>query len=158
MTDAAGTQSSVDGQAVLDALLAGNATAHADSAGQTQALTSQPLDAKSPEFGWGTYFQSVGVIFFLLAALAVGFYLLKRFGAKSGLPGFKRGNMKIESQLSLGPKKSVVVVRFLNKSLVLGVTDTNINLLTEVEADHEPTENTDFSQTLEQERSRSDAS
>ncbi len=159
MTDSSGTPSSVDGTAVLDALTASNATQASQAAQQhpTQALISQPPDGNAADFGWGSYFQGVGVIFFLLAALAVVIFLLKRFGPRAGLPGFKRGNLQIDSQLSLGPKKSVVVVRFLNKSLVLGVTDTNINLLTEVEADHEPIEDTDFSETLEKERSLSDS-
>ena len=161
MTDSSGTPSSVDGKAVLDALMASsNATAvqngQAAQPAPTQALTTQPLDGKAADFGWGSYFQAVGVIFFLLAALAVGIFLLRRFGSRTGLPGFKRGNLQIDSQLSIGPKKSVVVVRFLNKRLVLGVTDTNINLLTEVEADHEPAEHTEFSETFEKERSRSD--
>lgn len=96
---------------------------------------------------WGGYFQALGAVFLLLAALAVGFYLLKRYGPKAGLRSLDRGSLKMEAQLPLGPKRSVTVVRFLNKRLVLGVTETQINLLTTVEADHVP-EKTEFSDTL----------
>jgi len=96
---------------------------------------------------WGGYFQALGAVFLLLAALALGFYLLKRYGPKAGLRSLDRGSLKMEAQLPLGPKRSVAVVRFLNKRLVLGVTETQINLLTSVEADHAP-EKSDFSETL----------
>lgn len=38
--------------------------------------------------------------------------------------------MRIESRLALGPKKWVVITRYMDKRLVLGVTDQQINLLT----------------------------
>jgi Flagellar biogenesis protein len=38
------------------------------------------------------------------------------------------------AQLPLGPRKGLMVVRFLNKRLLLGVTEQQISLLTEEEA------------------------
>lgn len=90
-----------------------------------------------PTFDMFTYFKFVGVIFLMLAALAAAFYLLKRYGPKAGLGALTRSDLVLEGQLALGPKRQIVVVRFLNKRLVLGVTDANINLLTETEADHD---------------------
>lgn len=88
--------------------------------------------------GWTAYFQALGAIFLILAVLAGGFYLLKRFGPRAMGGGvFGRGTLQLEAQLPLGPRRSVVVVRFLNKRLVLGVTDSNINLLTETETGHD---------------------
>ena len=40
----------------------------------------------------------------------------------------------MEAQLPLGPRKGLMVVRFLNKRLLLGVTEQQISLLTEEEA------------------------
>lgn len=87
----------------------------------------------------------------ILALLFVALYLLKRYGAKAGLPMGMRSEMKMLGQLSLGPKRNLVVVRFLNKILVLGVTDTQINLVTEMDAD----DTTQFADVLDKENKRS---
>lgn len=99
----------------------------------------------------------VGGLFIILALLFVVLWLLKRYGPKAGLGMFHRGDLKMEGQLGLGPKKSVVVVRFLNKVMVLGVTDSRITLLTEMEDDHDQGQ-TDFSTNLEQARNKKDGS
>ena len=74
----------------------------------------------------------------ILAIILLGFWMLRRFGPKIGLgPAGRGGLLRLMGQLALGPRKSVVVVRFLNKDLVLGVTDQTITLLTEVPSDHD---------------------
>jgi flagellar protein FliO/FliZ len=84
----------------------------------------------------------------LLGVIFVAFYLLRRFGPRLGLPmARKQGALTFEGQLSLGPRKSVVLVRFLNKVMVLGVTEQSINLLTEIDDDHD--RETDFATALE---------
>jgi flagellar protein FliO/FliZ len=110
--------------------------AAADNA--TRALGSQEA------FGWAGYFEALAGVFLILAILVAGFWLVKRYGSRAGLRMFGRGDLQLEGTLSLGAKRSVVVVRFLNKRLVLGVTDANINLLTELD-DHDQ----DFDQALE---------
>ncbi len=77
----------------------------------------------------------MGWLFVILALVLGLLYLLKRFGHKAGLSMAGGHDLKILGQLGLGPKRSLVVVRFLNKILVLGVTDTQINLVTEMTAD-----------------------
>lgn len=74
----------------------------------------------------------------ILAVILVGFWILRRFGPKIGIgPAGRGGMLRMMAQLALGPRKSVVVVRFLNKDLVLGVTEQNITLLTEVPSHHD---------------------
>ena len=86
----------------------------------------------------------------ILALLFAGFWLLKRYGSKWGLgPSGRGGMLRLMAHLSLGPRKSLIVVRFLNKDLVLGVTDQSITLLTEGKADHDST--TPFADTLARE-------
>lgn len=85
----------------------------------------------------------------ILGLIFLGFYLLKRYGHKAGLGMGSQGKLKIIGALSIGPKKSVVVVRFLNKDLVLGVTDSQITLLTENQVDDKSNDHT-FSQVLSQ--------
>jgi len=83
----------------------------------------------------------LGIIFLALA-------LLKRFGLAARLQGRSSGILRVEERVALAPRKQLVVVRFLNKLLVLGVTDNGINLIAEHQSDHEPTP--DFQATLDQ--------
>ena len=93
--------------------------------------------------------KMAAALFIILALIFLGFYLLRRFGPKAGL-SFGGGKINVVASLGLGPRKSVVVVRFLNKYLVLGVTDTRINKLMEMDADHENEQN--FSEILAQQK------
>ena len=105
--------------------------------------TTTPGDTQTaplPSSGWGNYFQAIGILLLILGGLYMGIWALKRFGKLTALGGrLARSGVAVEGQFHLGPKKSLVVVRFLNKRLLLGVTDHQINLLTEMEAEHDPT-------------------
>jgi flagellar protein FliO/FliZ len=128
-----------------------NATAQGvETIGRAEPFTSAGNATgmlQSGEIVWGGYLQMLGTVFLLLAILFLAFYLLKKFGPRAGLSVFNRGDLKMEAQLPLGPKRSVVVVRFLNKRLVVGVTETQINLLTTMEVDQH-VQNKDFSREL----------
>ncbi len=78
-----------------------------------------------------------GGLFLVLGLLFLVLFLLKRYGYKTGLTRQFSLDLKILGQISLGPRKSVVVVRYLNKVMVLGVTDASITLLTETAHDQE---------------------
>ncbi len=84
----------------------------------------------------------LGLIFLAMA-------LLKRFGLAARLQGRGSGSLRVEERVVLGPRKQLVVVRFLNRLLVLGVTDAGINLIAEHKADHDHTP--DFQTALERE-------
>ena len=99
----------------------------------------------------------VGALFLIVAVLLGGYWLLRRFGPRGGL-GLARGELKLEGQLSLGPKRHVVVVRFLNRRMVLGVTEQHINLLTEVEAGDDDKEKSNFSSTFKKAQAKDDPS
>jgi len=105
----------------------------------------------------GAILQVTGVLCLLIAVILVGFWALRRFGRRAGLGLFGSGDLKIEGTMGLGAKKSIVVVRFLNKRLVLGVTDASINLLTEMETGHD-TDRKDFGKTLDEARAKDGAS
>ncbi len=95
----------------------------------------------------------VGALFLLLAVLFLFLYILKRYGHRTGLPFSQQYQLKILAQMSLGQKKKLILVRFLNKILLLGVTDSRIELISEREADHENEQ--DFSQELDKKVSSS---
>ena len=89
----------------------------------------------------GAAIQMAVALILVLAVILLAYWVLRRFGPRFGL-GSKASahGLRIESYLTLGPKKNIMVVRFLNRLLVLGVTDQSINLLTEVDASNEATD------------------
>ncbi|NCC24552.1 MAG: flagellar biosynthetic protein FliO [Deltaproteobacteria bacterium] len=82
----------------------------------------------------------------VLALLLLGFYLLRRFSPRLG---FSRPSsvLHLVSRLGIGPRKEILVVRFLNKLLIIGVTETQMTLLGEELADH--VQDPDFASVLE---------
>lgn len=100
-----------------------------NSAGTTSAGTVLP---PSVEFSWSGYFEAIGIMLILLAALWGVLWLVRKYARFRFMPApgsFPRNGLHIESQLPLGPRKGLFVVRFLNERLLLGVTDQSISLL-----------------------------
>lgn len=73
-------------------------------------------------------YQTLLTILVLLFLGSLGFWYLKR---KALLGNNQKGLMQIKvlTQYHLAPKKSLLVVRVAGESLLLGLTDNNINLL-----------------------------
>lgn len=88
----------------------------------------------------------------VLAFIFLVVALIKRYGLAARLQGGAERMLRVEERLSLGPRKQLVVVRFLNKILVLGVTDHGINVIAEHWNDHAPDQ--DFERALERETSQ----
>lgn len=113
-----------------------------------------------PAFTWSGYIQAIGILFLLLAGLWLGVWLIRRYGKFNFLPrpgALPRDALVMEAQMPLGPRKGLMVVRFLNRRLLLGVTDQHITLLTEESAHHEPSKE-DFQDIMEAARSTAVAS
>ena len=111
--------------------LAGSASSVAHNA--TQALAIPPMPMEST-FSWGGYFQAIGVMLLLLAALWVGLWAVRKYGKFRFVPrsdALPHDALYTEAQLPLGPRRGLMVVRFMDKRLLLGVTDTQITLLQE---------------------------
>ena len=124
------------------------AQAAAQNAGQGGGESVMGLGAS---FSWSGYVQAIGVLFLLLAALWLVVWLMRRYGKFNFLPrpdALPRDALVMEAQMPLGPRKGLMVVRFLNRRLLLGVTDQQITLLTEEKAHHEP-RNADFGEIME---------
>lgn len=106
----------------------------ASSAPAPVAAASVPKSASEPVFTWSGYFEAIGIMLLLLGGLWFLLWVIRRYGKFNFLPsgqGLPRDALRMEAQLPLGPKKGLVVVRFLNERLLLGVTDHQINVLTE---------------------------
>ncbi len=80
--------------------------------------------------------QMAIALLLLLGVILLAYYLLKKFGPRLGIraPG-RSDKLAFLGHLPLGPKKNVVMVRFLNRVLLLGVTEHSINYLTEAKPD-----------------------
>ncbi|MDR1945594.1 MAG: flagellar biosynthetic protein FliO [Desulfovibrio sp.] len=98
------------------------------------ATASVARMAPDAAWSWSGYFEALALICFLLAL----FWLLLRFVAnRRGVPGLlasARG-LHVESRLSLGPKKWIILLRCMDRRLLIGVTDHNISTLAEMETD-----------------------
>jgi flagellar protein FliO/FliZ len=116
-----------------------------------EPVITPPAATPIPDVGLASAATQMALALLLvLAIILVGFWILRRFGPKFGLgPGGRGGMLRIMAQLGLGARKHLVVVRFLNKDLLLGVTDHTITLLTEVPISHEA--DSDFAETLARE-------
>ena len=152
----------------------GNATAETDISGagavsgeipphnSTALGSSSPNEPETPIFSWGGYFKGIGALFLILAALWGVVWFLRRRGSLPGLGGLPRDSFSVEAQLALSPKKKIILVRFLNSRLLLGVTDQQITLLKEVEGPHGREESTksssrSFAEVIEDASQKNDA-
>jgi flagellar biosynthetic protein FliO len=100
----------------------------------TAANSSGMLDGALTS--WAGYFEALAILFFILAALWVVLRIVRKRGG-----GFLTGGgsaMRVEHRLALGAKKWIVVARILDRRLVLGVTDQQITMLTELDPDERP--------------------
>ena len=137
-------------ESVGNSLESGLAGGAASDAANSVAVQGAGLGGSS--LTWGGYTQAVGILFLLVALLWLVVWLVRRFGKFNFLPrpgALPKGALVMEAQLPLGPRKGLMVVRFLNRRLLLGVTDQQITLLTEEQAQHEP-ENADFKQIMDE--------
>ncbi len=125
----------------------------------TTAATAPPLPMDSA-FTWSGYIQAIGTLLLLLAVLWGIVWVVRKYGRFNFLPkpgAFPRDGLRIESQLPLGPRKGLMVVRFLNNRLLLGVTDHQITLLKET-ADDDTEKSLDFKELMDEaQRQKSDS-
>ncbi len=122
------------------------------------AAATHPMPMESA-FTWSGYIQAIGTLLILMAALWGVVWLVRKYGRFNFMPkpgDFPRDGLRVESQLSLGPRKGLMVVRFLNKRLLLGVTDHQITLLKETTDDNNAN-NMDFQELMDKaQRQKSD--
>ncbi len=92
---------------------------------ETAPLKLPPVIAKSD----GSEIPFMRLIFFALGgvSICVGVFMYLKKKRKS--PALRAGDIKILSQTFLGPKKSLAVIRVAGESVLIGITDQNINLL-----------------------------
>lgn len=105
----------------------------ASAPGVSQSASGSALSGlPDVNLSWSGYFEALAILCFILALLWALLWLFRRRGNSGGLFNSATPGMRIENRLALGPKKWILVVRYLDRRLVLGVTDEHIRLLTEL--------------------------
>jgi flagellar protein FliO/FliZ len=80
----------------------------------------------------GLILKTIASLVLIIALIFGILYLFKKFVYKDyGIKGMPT-NIKVLTHLILQPKKVIYFVKVFDKILVLGVSDNNINLLTEI--------------------------
>lgn len=118
--------------ATLPAAVNATLPAAANSTLAVESTARASAEAAPVLFSWAGYFEAIGIMLMLLAMLWGILWLARRFGKFRFMPkpgSFPPQGLYIETQLPLGPRKGLYVVRFLNERLLLGVTDQQITLL-----------------------------
>ncbi len=140
-TDASGNATAM-GNATIISNISGAGTVSGELA-PTGDKTLGAQESESPLFSWGGYFKGIGAMLLVLGALWGVVWFLRRRGSLPGMGGLPRDIFRVEAQLALSPKKKIILVRFLNSRLLLGVTDQQITLLKEVEGPDDREESTE---------------
>ena len=83
----------------------------------------------------------------IVAIIYLTVFLLRKLSGNR-LGGRKGTAIQIIEQTYLAPKKSVCLLKLADRAVLVGITDTNINLLTELEWDSLPQEAIDKSRSL----------
>lgn len=108
---------------------------------EERLTTSKPLPSPFRAFG------ALGLILLVFAAAVAVLRKAKKSGIKrhkgiggilakmGGISGTNNQMVEIISNHHLGPKKSIAVARIGGRTMVLGVTDESINLITEIADD-----------------------
>lgn len=110
----------------------------AGAAPQAQEPSGSLLSAlPDVNLSWSGYFEALAILCFVLALLWGALWLMKRARSGSGFLASSAPGMRIESRLALGPKKWILVVRYLDRRLLVGVTEQTISLLTDMPVEEE---------------------
>lgn len=154
------SQNTSSPQGNLYPVTGGNASRlNATTMGEADAYFQK--EGEDAAFSWSGYFMAIGALLLVLGLLWLVVWALRKRGALPGMARLGRNSFKVEASLPLGPKKNLVLVRFLNSRFLLGVTDHQITLIKEVEGqDAHGKPNTDnassFSELLQQASQKND--
>ncbi|MDQ1327946.1 MAG: Flagellar protein [Candidatus Poribacteria bacterium] len=85
--------------------------------------------------GFGDTVRLLASLLFVLALIVGGVYLLKKVPLYKRFAIGTKNPVSILSSISLGQKRSISVVRVADEILILGLTNTNISLLSKMKAD-----------------------
>lgn len=104
---------------------------------QRNLVDSGDMDSTKENSGGGALRMTVSLLA-VLALIAAGVFLLKKIAPYNGFMGSQahvKQPMMVLSRLSLGQKRSICLIRIADEILVVGITNTNMSLLSKIGAD-----------------------
>ena len=90
------------------------------------------MDAKSLISNIGSVLMAL-VVFVLILYLA--YYATKKLGKRLTIKGVGNKNIKILDSIPIGQNKSVMIIETAGKTLLVGITQNEISLITELDRD-----------------------
>lgn len=100
-----------------------------------QAVDSTATYDKLPGAEFNLMLSTIKVVMALgltLALLIAAIWILKRIIKNRNIPGFSGGALRILEMRFIAPKKSVALVRILDRVLIIGVSDHSLTTLGEL--------------------------
>ena len=117
---------------VLFALCIGDVSAAGETGGGYLA-GYQEADPRPSAVSWWSTVAYVVSLFAVFAFVVILAYFAARAFGKSSMRTLAARGGQVYLQLPLGPNRSVCVVELFGRVFVLGVTDANIHLITEID-------------------------
>ena len=93
----------------------------------------QEADPRPSAVSWWSTVAYVVSLFAVFAFVVVLAYVVARAFGKNSMQRLAARGGQVYLQLPLGPNRSVCVVELFGRVLVLGVTDANVRLITEID-------------------------
>jgi len=93
-------------------------------------------------------FKAILSLIFVILLMGIVLYLMKKYlFGKTTMATFSGIDMQVIGILSLHPKKTIHVIKILNKYFIVGVTEQSIHLISEISDDESIRLLTNFEQT-----------
>lgn len=107
------------------------ATENKDAVVENKKESEIPLNLDSPKKASeeGSPIFRLILIVSMMGVLGTGAYIYTRKYSKTNFAAGKNNEIKVLTQHYLGPKKSLAIIRVAGESILIGVTDQNINMI-----------------------------
>ena len=111
-----------------------------DATGQAGRGTAAAVTAEAPEEvpnpGMGSMaFKVIGSVVLLIIVLYAGMYVMRVLSGRAGRQGLGSGAISVLHKCHIAPKKAIYVLKVGERAMVVGVTDSQINHLTDLSGD-----------------------
>lgn len=107
----------------------------AESAGEVSSagMESAESPGEVPNPGMGSMaIKVIGSVLLLIGVLYAGMYAMRVLSGRAGKGGFNSGAISVLHKAHIAPKKAIYVLKVGEKAMVVGVTDSQINHLTDL--------------------------
>ncbi|UCC43417.1 MAG: flagellar biosynthetic protein FliO [Candidatus Zixiibacteriota bacterium] len=97
--------------------------------------TSQSSSGFAPATPVWSMLKMISALVVVIILVYLGLYLLKRLMSSRQRRSGRKALLEVIQSTYVGPKKTVSLIRVADRSVLVGVTDAQISILTEMDAD-----------------------